>query len=235
MSKTVCIIPARGGSKRVPNKNKKELAGQPLLEYTLTSALKSDIFGEIIVSSGDKDILSIAENMNVSIDDRPQPLQKDTVRAVEVVEDLLKRRDIAADVSNVAMILPTCPFRTAGDIINAYDIYEQHDEEIPVVSIVQYDFPPTHALARSDDGLIEYREPSRYEDTTRSQDIPDYYHPNGAVYLAPISTFLDHGKFYVEPIAGYCMPPERSIDIDEPHDFLIADLYMSYLKEKGER
>jgi CMP-N-acetylneuraminic acid synthetase len=236
MSETVCIIPARGGSKRVPRKNIKKLGGQPLLGYTLEAALESDVFDEIIVSSGDDEILSYADREGITTDLRPEHLRGDKVRTVEVIKELLERPEIGDRFDNVAQMLPTCPFRTSEDVINAYDVFLQKDEEMPVVTVNKYDFSPVHALELDEkSNEVTVREPEAYADTTRTQDIPDLYHPNGAVYFTPISHFLEHEEFFVGPLAASLMPPERSLDIDLPHEFLIADLYMSHLKEKGER
>lgn len=236
MSNTVCIIPARGGSKRVPRKNIRKLADQPLLGYTLDAAIESDVFDEIILSSGDDEILSYADRKSIITDLRPRSLRGDHVRTVEVIEELLERPEIGQQFDNVAQMLPTCPFRTAEDVLNAYDVFSQKGEKMPVVSVTKYDFSPMHALTMDEEtNESTIREPEAYADTTRTQDIPDLYHPNGAIYFTPVSHFLEHGEFFVEPLAASFMPPERSLDIDLPHEFQIADLYMSHLKEEGER
>lgn len=236
MSATVCVVPARGGSKRVPNKNIRDLAGQPLLGYTLDTALEADVFDRIIVSSGDEEILKFARESGVDTDNRPKELRGDTVRTVEVLEDLINRPRIHDRFDNVAQMLPTCPFRKSVDVQNAYDLFVQKGEEMPVVSVTKYDFSPMHALRWADDtNMIAIREPEAYADTTRTQDIPDLYHPNGAIYFTPIQHLSKHGEFFVEPLAGSLMPPERSIDIDLPHEFEIANLYMEHLKGGGGR
>jgi CMP-N-acetylneuraminic acid synthetase len=236
MIKTVCLIPARGGSKRVPRKNIRELGGKPLLGYTIDAALESDVFDEIVVSSGDEEILSFADRDGITTDVRPESLRGDTVRTVDVIEEFVERPQILDEYDNVAQMLPTCPFRIAEDIRNAYDVFHEKDCEMPVVSVTDYDFSPQHALKiNTEDNTAEIREPEAYADTTRTQDIPDLYHPNGAIYLMSIEQFLDHGEFFIEPLAASTMPPERSLDIDLPHEFKIADLYMSHLKQKGDR
>jgi CMP-N-acetylneuraminic acid synthetase len=235
MGKTVCIIPARGGSKRVPRKNIKDLGGQPLLGYTLDAAVSSDVFDEIIVTSGDNEILEFADRDGITTDVRPEPLRGDTVRTVEVIEELLERPEIGEQYDNVAQMLPTCPFRSVKDVQDAYELFVEAGEDKPVISVTDYDFSPMHALEFEEGSELSIREPAAYHDTTRTQDIPDLYHPNGAIYITPVSHFLEHGEFFVEPLAGYTMPPERSLDIDLPHEFRIADLYMTDLKERGER
>jgi CMP-N-acetylneuraminic acid synthetase len=236
MSKIICIIPARGGSKRVPRKNIKELGGQPLLGYTIDAALESGVFDEIVVSSGDEEILSFADQEGIKTDVRPEPLRGDTVRTVEVIEEFVERPEIKEEFDNLAQMLPTCPFRTVEDIRNAHDVFQNKSYEMPVVSVTEYDFSPMHALELNEDNnTAEIREPEAYADTTRTQDIPDLYHPNGAIYFMSISQFLEHGEFFIEPLAASIMPPEHSIDIDHPHEFTIADLYMSHLEEAGER
>lgn len=236
MGEKLCIIPARGGSKRVPRKNIRDLAGQPLLEYTLDVALESGVFDQIIVSSGDEEILSFAERDGITTDVRPESLRGDTVRTVDVIAELLDRPEIRDRFDAIAQMLPTCPFRTVEDVRNAHELFVDKREEIPVVSVNKYDFSPMHALSvDTETGGGTIREPKAYSDTTRSQDIPDLYHPNGAIYFTPISHFLEHGEFFVEPLACSIMPPEHSLDIDLPYEFEIADLYMTHLKETGRR
>jgi N-acylneuraminate cytidylyltransferase len=194
------------------------------------------VFDEIILSSGDEEILTLADQDGITVDVRPDHLRGDTVRTVSVIQELLERPEIRDEFNNVAQMLPTCPFRTVEDVRNAYNVFEQHNQEIPVVSVTEYDFSPRHALEvdeENDKGSI--REPSAYAETTRTQDIPDLYHPNGGIYITPIEQFLRDGEFFVEPLATSTMPSQRSLDIDFPHEFTIADLYMSHLKSRGER
>jgi CMP-N-acetylneuraminic acid synthetase len=207
-----------------------------LIQYTLDVARDSGVFDEIILSSGDSEILTHADQDGITVDTRPKHLRGDTVRTVSVIQELLERPEIGNKFDNVAQMLPTCPFRTVEDVRNAYDVFERHNQEIPVVSVTEYDFSPRHALEVDEESdRASIGEPSAYADTTRTQDIPDLYHPNGGIYIIPIDRFLRDGEFFVEPLATSPMPPQRSLDIDLPHEFTIADLYMSHLKSEGKR
>lgn len=227
MKNVLCIIPARGGSKRIPRKNLLPLAGKPLLAYTLEAALKSGVFLDVVVSSDDHEILELAKSLGAVADQRPQELSGDTIRFVQVVEEYLLRPGMDRKYEAVAGMLPTCPFRTSEDVRSAFDIFAQRDGDVYLLSVTEYDFPPQLALDFAEDGVsLTMRDPGTYAKTTRSQSIGKSYHPNGAIYLASVSGFLREKTFFADPMLGYLMPAERSFDIDYPYQFAIAEAMM---------
>lgn len=223
--KSVCIIPARGGSKRLPGKNVKLLAGKPLLAYTLEAASGSGCFDEIYVSSDDEKILAVAQTYGVAVDVRPDNLSGDRVKAVEVVHDLLHRLDGPKRWGIVAMCLPTCPFRTNEDVAAAMAIFlDQKHNCKRLIGISRFDFPPQLALEKMEEtATVDMREPEAYGHSTRSQDIAPLYYPNGSIYISSVEAFMESGTFFGRPLLYYEMPPERSFDIDYPYQFDIAD------------
>jgi CMP-N-acetylneuraminic acid synthetase len=231
---TVGLILARAGSKRVPNKNTRLLDGRPLIAYTVDAAITAACFSSIVVSTDDARVAEIARESGVSVDKRPASLCGDTVRAVEVVEEYLQRTDAGSRFSNVAMLLPTCPFRTVEDIRGAMRLYKQSAQRMPLITVTQYAFPPQLALApgdqESDDeqddresGQMCMCQPEAYATTTRSQSIAPLYHPNGGLYVAAIDLFLNERSFFTERMLTYVMPAERSFDIDYPWQFDLAE------------
>ncbi len=225
--KTLCIIPARGGSKRIPRKNILPLAGKPLLAYTVSPALEADIFKDVVVSSEDDEILELAAALGAVADRRPSALCADTIRAVQVVEEYLLRDGVKEKYKNVANMLPTCPFRTVADIRSAYDLFTKQTDDVFLTSVTEYGFPPQLAFDLDEDGRsLIMRDPATYRRTTRSQDISTCYHSNGCIYLATVDGFLREKTFFADPLIGYVMPPERSFDIDYPYQFTIAELMM---------
>lgn len=232
--KTVCLIPARGGSKRIPGKNIRILAGQPLIQYAIDAALDSKCFSNVIVSSDDNSILEIAERCGASIDRRPAALSGDHVKAVEVIDEFL-RRPVHANVwDNIAMCMPTCPFRESDDIVQAMNLFLREAAMCPrLVGVTKCDFPPQLALARKGEGsLVDMREPEAYRFSTRSQDCEQLFFPNGSIYISKVSAFLSSGTFFGRPMLAYVMPAERSFDIDYPYQFDIAQCLMEMKKRE---
>ncbi len=230
---TVCLIPARGGSKRLPRKNVKPLAGTPLIGWTVRAALDSGLFRSVLVSSDDEEILTVAERYGATPSPRPVEYGGDKVKAVEVLDEFLRRTNAVKTYEHIAMMLPTCPFRTTDDLRGAWEVYNRHVGERYLVTVTEYDFPPQLAMNYRD-GTDELGmcDPTAYGRTTRSQDIGVAHHPNGALYLAPVEAFLRTKTFFADPLLGYTMPLERSFDIDTPFQFEVAERMMTLLLDK---
>ena len=237
---TVGLILARAGSKRVPHKNTRLLDGRPLIAYTVDAAIAAECFSSIVVSTDDARVADIARNSGVSVDQRPASLCGDTVRAVEVVEEYLQRTDAENRFSNVAMLLPTCPFRTVEDIRGAMRRYQQSPQRMPLITVTQYAFPPQLALEPNEresrdgqQGQMRMCQPAAYATTTRSQSIPALYHPNGGLYVAAIDMFLSERSFFTEHMLTHIMPAERSFDIDYPWQFEFAEHWAKQVHAAG--
>ena len=208
---------------RLPRKNLLPLEGRPLMAYTIEAARKAGIFARIVVSSDDEEILELAAREGVETDRRPAALGGDRVRFVEVLEEFLARAGDAMDY--VAVLLPTCPFRTEQDILAAYGMLLDASAPSFVVSVREYEFPPEFAL-EMDGTRARVQRPEIYAASTQSQSVGKSYHPNGAIYFAPVRLFLEERSFFREPLLGYLMPPERSLDIDNLYQFEIAAAIM---------
>lgn len=220
---TLCLIPARGGSKRIPRKNVLPLAGKPLLSYSIDVAIAANLFADIVVSSDDDEILQIAQDAGVGGDRRPEALSQDTTRFVEVVAEYLQRPAIVDRYANVAVLLPTCPFRSVEDMQAAWRTFDHHQRQGFLIGVTDYDFPPQLALDLGQDDLLTMRDPATYGRTTRSQSLGQAYHPNGAIYLATVESFLRAKTFFGDPLWAHVMPAERSFDIDYPYQWKIAE------------
>ncbi len=133
---------------------------------------------------------------------------------------------------HVAMLLPTCPFRTREDIYYAVEKYLKHlDKPRSLISVTPYDFPPQLALENKGDDIMYMSEPDSYKTTTRSQSIEQRYHPNGAIYISSIEQYIKTGTFFQQFMYAYIMPIERSFDIDYSYQFKIADMMMKLVAE----
>ena len=220
---TVCVVPARAGSKRLPGKNLASLGGKPLIRHTIDAAVESGVFAEVVVSSDDDGVLDLARSLGISADRRPDALATDTARAVEVVAELLDRRWRSAP-RRVAMMLPTCPLRTADDVRAAVCAFDAEPDVAFLVGVTAFEFPPELALYEVGGGpRVRMADPGAYRTSTRGQSWPRAVRPNGSIYLADTVAFLRERTFFVDPCLVHVMPAERSIDIDFAFQLQMAE------------
>jgi CMP-N-acetylneuraminic acid synthetase len=220
----LCLVPARGGSQRVPRKNVAPLAGRPLLAWTLEAALGSGLFQRVMVSTEDADIARVAEQHGASVLARDAALATSTASGVDVCVDAIEglRRD-GESFDVLAFLLPTSPLRTADDLRGAWQRFVERDADF-LMAVTDYAIPPFWALEERDGYLRPYW---GHEYLVKSQELPRVCVDNGAVYLARIDAFLRERTFYGERLVGYWMPRERSVDVDEPVDLALAEFFLA--------
>ncbi len=234
---TLCIIPARGGSKRIPKKNIQKINGSPLLAYTVRAAVTAECFSDIYVSSDDDAILEIASEYGAAIDNRSKSLATDTIGAKAVVYEFINRESNIGRWDNVAMCLPTCPFRTSVDIINAMSIFLNGKDNCPrLVGLTKYCFPPQLSFKKKNEtGVVEMCRPDFFQGITHTQIVEERFHPNGSIYIATINAFNEKKSFWAEQMLSYIMPEEKSFDIDYPYQLEMAEFFaknFGYTPEK---
>lgn len=221
----LAIIPARGGSKRFPRKNLATLAGRPLLLYALDAARGSGVFDSICVTSDDDEILELSR---VSGADacvrRPPRLAGDTAQVKDVCRELLEASAAEGPHhAGFAVLLPTSPLRTAGDIRAAHEVFTATGAGC-VMSVVPFEHPPQRAV-RLVNGRIE---PFVGLDAMKpAQRLEPLYRHDGAVIFMRTDVFLREGEFYGGDVTPYFMPPERSVDIDSPLDLAWAEFLLT--------
>lgn len=226
-AKPVCIIPARGGSKRFPRKNVALLLGKPLLAYTIEAAQASGVFDRVCVSSEDAEILQIAREYHAEALPRPEDLASDTAQVRHVCAHLL--RDFAAQgtsYSAFGVLLVTNPLRTAQDIQAAYDLFCAQDADV-VMSLVPQSHPPQRALW-APDGFVQPYFGMQY--MQRAQVLEPLYRHDGGIILAKTAPFLARMEFYGPRVVPYFAPENRSVDIDSPLDLKWAAFLLSQFK-----
>lgn len=221
--KSICIIPARGGSKRIPRKNILPLNGRPLISYSIRAAIDSGVFNEVIVSTEDAEIKEVALKEGAKVDNRPQHMAGDTVTKVQVVKEYLERRKELASGDIITALLPTCPFRTAKHLKEAFELFKSHPHIPYLIGVTEYEFPIQLALTEMDNPVMKMTFEDGY-DVTRSQNIEKRYHPNGAMYMATVKAFLNKGTFFNQHMLTYTMSAVHSYDIDYPYQFEIAEI-----------
>ena len=213
---TIAIIPARRGSKGLPNKNILKLSGIPLIAHTIIAAKKSDCFKRIIVSSDCDEICNIAEKYGALSVKRPSEISGDNALTVDAVIHACnffkcKSNDI------VVLLQPTSPMRTCDDIKQSITLFNSKKKIASVISVNEARHHPYKSLIVND----KYLEPLRNITDLSSprQILPRVYNQNGAIYISKYNELLEKKQFYIKPSFPYVMKPINSIDIDTESDF----------------
>lgn len=224
MSKPLCIIPARGGSRRFPRKNIALLAGKPLLAYTLEAALQSQVFRLVCVSSEDEEILEVARQFGAQLAlRRPPELATDTVQVKQVCLYLLDYFAAQGQpYDTFAVLLPTNPLRTPGNIREAYEIFKRKEANY-VMSMVPFSHPPQRALWLPNGYVEPYFGIQHMKPT---QMLETLYRHDGSIIFANSKVFMQEREFYGSKVVPYFIPPEKSTDIDEPLELAWAEFLM---------
>lgn len=224
--KTVlAIIPARGGSKGIPGKNIKPLAGKPLIAWTIEEARKSKYIDRLILSSEDDKIIKVAEEWGCEAPFvRPPELAKDDTPGIEPVLHALNALKEKYDY--VVLLQPTSPLRSVDDIDGC--IKTCVFSNVPsCVSVTEVNQHPYLMYTVDHEGTLHTLMDQK-EIISRRQDLPAVYILNGAVYIAE-STWIQQSRSFLRlDTKAYVMPKERSQDIDDPTDFKIAEFIMNW-------
>ena len=214
----LAIIPARGGSKRLPKKNVLDLNGKPLIEWSIEAGLKSKYIDKVVVTSDAAEILDIAESSGVSVINRPVELASDTATTFDAIKHTINNVN---NYDYIVLLQPTSPLRTAQHIDEAIEILFERSADA-VVSVCEVDHSPlwSNTLPNNDNMSNFIRDDVLNK---RSQDLEVYYRLNGAIYICDINRLLQEERFLLkENIFAYKMDKSVSIDIDEEIDLKIA-------------
>ncbi len=218
MTRCVCIIGARKGSKRLPGKNRLQLGGKPLYMHTLESAIGAELFDHIIFTTDDDVILSeLGDYPKILLDQRPSEFAEDGVTMMEVLTYLFERyKDIFMDCKNICLLTPCTPLRNSKHICEAYKLYKKSGS-MSLVSLTEFPCPPELAL-EMEDGWVQ----RKWEGAARPGEYKKRYYPNGCVIFSDYSYFAIHGNFYPPNTVGYLMTWPDCLDIDYEADYNIA-------------
>lgn len=220
MSETLCLIPARGGSKRFPHKNRALLLGQPLISYAIGAAASAGVFDEVWVSTDDAAIADIARGARVQVHDRPAALAADDARIIDVVLDFLSWREAQGRLpQKLCTLLPTAALVRPEDLRGASALLAARNADF-VMAVTTYLDNPFLALEEHD-GFLRLFFGTKY--LKRSQLLPEVTVDSGYFYLASVSALRKEQTFYGQRLVGYPIPRERSVDIDEPAHLKIAE------------
>ena len=221
----VAIIPARGGSKSVPGKNIKLLAGKPLIAYTIESALKSKYVDEVIVSTEDEEIAEISMSLGAQVPFmRPSEFSTDSAKSIDVVKHaILKMEELTNKTYPTILFLePPAPFRTSEDIDMCIELFYENSCGSVVSVFHDNKYHPLLMKTINNQYLEPYDEKNHAVGAPRQLLKPDIYMINGCVYVIKRENVMA-GDFYGEKIIPYIMSAESSINIDSMIDWYTAE------------
>jgi N-acylneuraminate cytidylyltransferase len=223
--RVLAVIPARGGSKGVPRKNVRDLAGKPLICWTINAAKESKYIDRLILTSEDEEIIRVAKAAGCDVPfTRPEELASDTAAGVDVLCHAVEQ--VAEDYDYVVLLQPTSPLRQTSDIDGAVELCVDRDVA-SVVSVAEATKSPYWMYHMQGDGALS---PFVENSAANRQELPRAYALNGAVYVLRIASLLESRKIMSEETIGYVMPEERSYDIDSETDFLICEFLKNRLE-----
>lgn len=228
---SIAIITARGGSKRIPQKNIKEFCGKPIIAYSIEAALESKIFDEVMVSTDSEEIADVARKYGATVpflrSEKNANDFADTTDVLLEVIDEYKKRGIEYD--ELCCIYPTAPFVTSRKLIEAYKILMQEDVN-NVIPMVTFSFPPQRGMTKKD----KYIEPACPEFINcRSQDLEEIYHDCGQFYWLKTNEFRDNPNFLCNKTVPYFVPETEVQDIDNESDWILAEIKYRYMRNNS--
>ena len=218
----LAIITARGGSKRIPRKNIKLFCGQPIIKYSIQSALNSNIFDVVMVSTDDKEIAEIARGFGAEVPFfRNEDTSNDYATTADVLFEVLEKyREQGKCFNQACVVYPTAPFINSSKLQKAELLLQDNDAE-SIIPVVQYSFPPQRGLYMHE-GLIKMVQPEHLN--TRSQDLEKTYHDCGQFYFVNVESFYKQRKLIMNKTIGIEMNELEVQDIDNEMDWKLAEL-----------
>lgn len=229
--KNIAIIPARGGSKRIPRKNIRDFLGKPIIGYSIRAAIDSGIFSDVMVSTDDEEIAQVAISFGATVPFFRSPeMSNDIATVSDAIKEVLTKYDRNGKVfNNFCCIYPTAPFVTAPKLQEAFEIFEQHDID-SVIPITRFLYPILRSFSLSKENFLRMNWPEYLN--TRSQDLELAYHDTGQFYFVKTSVFFEQGKILTNKSHGFLVPETEVQDIDNEEDWLIAELKYKLIYEK---
>ncbi|MFA5984407.1 MAG: acylneuraminate cytidylyltransferase family protein [Methylococcaceae bacterium] len=231
--KILAFIPARGGSKRLPSKNIKLLAGKPLIAWTIEAAINTEFDMDVLVSTESPEIADIAQSFGAEVPFlRPAELAQDHSPTFDAIEYSIKRlAGMGREYTNLVLLQPTSPLRQSFHIDEAFRMLAE-TQAASVVSVSELDHPLEWSMAIAEDYDISgFIQTNLHFLKMRSQELPKRYRLNGAVACGKLQTILDHQSFYLSSgTYAYKMDKQYAADIDDSTDFEYAEFLMQKIK-----
>lgn len=228
----VSIIPARGGSRRIPDKNSRLFAGQPIIAYSISAARAAGVFDRIIVSTDSDEIASVAEQHGAEVPfRRPVDLADDHTGTDAVIVHALRwLADRGAPVRYACCLYATAPFVRPADISRGLDLLRERGAT-SAFSVTTYPYTIFRSLKLNNDGRIEMLWPENF--ATRSQDLPEAFHDAGQFYWCDVEKYLREQRMYSSDAVPVFIPRHLVQDIDTPEDWEVAERMFAARQESG--
>ncbi|RZS98264.1 pseudaminic acid cytidylyltransferase [Cecembia calidifontis] len=228
MSK-LCIIPARGGSKRIPRKNIRDFWGKPIIAYSIEAALQSGLFDKVMVSTDDEEIAGVSVKYGAEVPFmRSASTADDFATTADVLAEVLKKyENEGISFEYACCCYATAPFTTAQRLAEGFNklITENADSVFPISA---FSYPIFRSFKRSDDGRVGMIWPENLN--KRSQDFPEAFHDAGQWYWFVVDRFLKSGQLFTNNSIGLEISTLEVQDIDNEHDWHLAELKYGYLQ-----
>jgi len=220
--KKIAIIPARGGSKRIPRKNIKSFLGKPIIAYSIEAAIKTNLFDKVMVSTDDDEIAHLAENFGAVVPFMRTEKNSDdhAVLADVVLEVISTFQEQGETFDQVCCLLPTAPFITSERIIKSYQTLVS-DELDSVFPVLPFSFPIQRSLEFQEQHIKMVWEEYM---NARSQDLKLRYHDAGQYYWLKVESFLEQKKLFMPKSGAIIISELEAQDIDTETDWKLAEL-----------
>jgi pseudaminic acid cytidylyltransferase len=227
----LAIIPARGGSKRIPRKNIREFCGKPMLAYSIDAARQSRCFDRIVVSTDDPEIAAVSREWGAETPFvRPGELANDFAGTIPVIKHAIEWFEQQGEQPEyTCCIYATAPFVRPGDLVRGFEILQSSGSDY-TFTLTRYPFPIQRAVKLTSTGRLTMFNPEYFN--TRSQDLEEAYHDAGQFYWGRSGAFLREVPMFSEAAAPLILPRHRVQDIDTPEDWRMAELMYRLLQEE---
>jgi N-acylneuraminate cytidylyltransferase len=220
-NRVVCIIPARGGSKRIPKKNIKDFLGRPVISYSIHAAISSNIFDEVFVSTDDPTIAEVARKYGANADIlREASSSDDNATTADVLTEILNYERFK-NAKFICCLYPVAPLINKNLLECAYNLLLGNHYN-SIIPITEFEYPIERRLRKENDQSLIFSE-NQYENT-RTQDLETFYHDAGMFYFLRVSSFKRDKKLFLNPTFGIELEKTKVQDIDNPIDWDLAEL-----------
>jgi pseudaminic acid cytidylyltransferase len=228
----LCIIPARGGSKRIPRKNIKEFCGQAMIGYSIEAAITSQCFDKVVVSTDDQEIAEVAISFGAEVPFiRPYELANDHVATIPVVKHAIELLDEQGQSpTDVCCLYATAPFIQSQTISKAFQQLKESKADY-CFSVTSFAFPIQRSIRITQDDKVDMFYPENFN--VRSQDLEEAYHDAGQFYWGKAQAFKDELPIFSEKASPYILPRYLVQDIDTMEDWIRAEAMHRVLHETG--
>jgi len=234
VKKRVAIIPARGGSKRIPKKNILDFFGKPMIAWTIEFALRTNMFETVLVSTDSEEIAQISKNYGAEVPflrnrhmDDTSTVSQATITALEQLNSFNGKT-----YETVVQLMPNCPLRSSKNIIDQLKFFEESKEKTSVLSGFHYGmFNPWWAHQKDQSQKFK-KVFKNFSTEKRSQDLEPLFCPSGATWISSVKNLKKYNTFYSKEYSFYKLGWQEGVDIDDASDLLLAKAAYMILNEK---